>query len=291
MHKFTEEKEWQGNAEALARHALEWMRIKRIGDPSFEPNERLVRDYVARGILSKPERKGKEAIFGFEQLAQFLACRAVIDEGWPLSTISKEFFVSSLADIIGLIPGESSQEDALSLIENFKADALSDRALSAPKKPNIMASMSSNDEGDIPNFLSRRRESYETKANIKEVLRRLGSDLNNVIREDFTSYQLASWLVLLMDRDKAKDITRQEAEDIGRGITAALLNRGNLTKKDLQSYIKQMQDLSSLDEEMRAKEYDLSHARAEIQKLTIEIEMRKEELSILDEKLRRASEK
>ena len=77
MHKFTEEKSWQGTAEALARHALEWMRIKRIGDPSFEPNERLVRDYVARGILSKPERKGKEAIFGFEQLAQFLACRAV----------------------------------------------------------------------------------------------------------------------------------------------------------------------------------------------------------------------
>ena len=67
--------------------------------------------------------------------------------------------------------------------------------------------------------------------------------------------------------------------------------RGNLNKKDLQTYIKQMKDLSSLDEEMRAKEYDLSHARAEIQKLTIEIEMRKEELSILDEKLRRASEK
>ena len=84
MHKFTDEKDWQGAAEALARHALEWMRIKRIGDPSFEPNERLVRDYVARGILSKPERKGKEAIFGFEQLAQFLACRAVIEDGLSL---------------------------------------------------------------------------------------------------------------------------------------------------------------------------------------------------------------
>ena len=90
MHKFIEEQDWQGNAEALARLALEWMRIKRIGDPSFEPNERLVRDYVARGILSKPERKGKEAVFGFEQLAQFLACRAVIDDGWPLSKISED---------------------------------------------------------------------------------------------------------------------------------------------------------------------------------------------------------
>ena len=290
MHKFTEEKDWQGNAEALARHALEWMRIKRIGDPSFEPNERLVRDYVARGILSKPERKGKEAIFGFEQLAQFLACRAVIDDGWPLSKISEDFGVSSLADILSLIPGEAVQEDALSLVENFKADALLDRELSAPKRSKIMASMSSNDEGDTPSFLKRRRESYETKADIKEVLRRLGSDFGNVIREDFTAYQLASWLVLLMDRDKARDITRQEAEDIGRGITAALLNRGSLTKADRHNYTKQMKDLSSIDEEKRAMEYDLSHARAEMEKLTIEIEMRKEELSILDEKLQRVDE-
>ena len=134
MHKFAEEKDWQGNAEALARHALEWMRTKRIGDPSFEPNERLVRDYVARGILSKPERKGKEAIFGFEQLAQFLACRAVIDDGWPLSKISEDFRVSSMTEILNLIPGEASQDDALSLVENFKADALFDSAASTPKR-------------------------------------------------------------------------------------------------------------------------------------------------------------
>jgi hypothetical protein len=291
MHKFTEEKGWQGNAEALARHALEWMKIKRIGDPSFEPNERLVRDYVARGILSKPERKGKEAIFGFEQLAQFLACRAVIDDGWPLSKISEDFSVSSMTEILNLIPGEASQDDALSLVENFKADALFDSAASTPKRTKIMASMSSNEDGGIPSFSRRRRESFETKADIKEVLRRLGSDFGNVIREDFTAYQLASWLVLLMDRDKARDITRQEAEDIGRGITAALLNRGSLTKADRHNYVKQMKDLSSLDEEKKAREYDLSHARAEMEKLAIEIEMRKEKLLILDDKLEHAAKR
>lgn len=291
MHKFTEEKDWQGNAEALARHALDWMRIKRIGDPSFEPNERLVRDYVARGILSKPERKGKEAIFGFEQLAQFLACRAVIDDGWPLSKISEDFRVSSMTEILNLIPGEASQDDALSLVENFKADALFDSAASTLKRTKIMASMSSNEDGGIPSFSRRRRESFETKADIKEVLRRLGSDFGNVIREDFTAYQLASWLVLLMDRDKARDITRQEAEDIGRGITAALLNRGSLTKADRHNYVKQMKDLSSLDEEKKAREYDLSHARAEMEKLAIEIEMRKQKLLILDDKLEHAAER
>ena len=44
---------------------------KQIGEPSFVPNERLVRDYVAKGILSKPERKGKEALFSFEHCPVF----------------------------------------------------------------------------------------------------------------------------------------------------------------------------------------------------------------------------
>ena len=72
------------------------------------------------------------------------------------------------------------QNDALSLVENFKADALFDREPSAPKQPKIMASMSASDESDIPSFLkASARQSYETKADIKEVLRRFGSDFGN----------------------------------------------------------------------------------------------------------------
>ena len=93
-----------------------------------------------------------------------------------------------------------------------------------------------------------------------------------------------------MDRDKARDITRQEAEDIGRGITAALLNRSSLTKADRHNYTKQMKELSSLDEDKKTMEYDLSHARAEMEKQAIETEKRKEEPSKLNEKLRRLDE-
>ena len=55
------EENWTGNAEALAKLVKFWLRKKDIVDKSFEPNERLVRDYVAKNILSRPERLGKEA--------------------------------------------------------------------------------------------------------------------------------------------------------------------------------------------------------------------------------------
>ena len=74
MNKFMEEKSWGENTEVLAMQAKFWFRLNCISDPAFEPNKRLVRDYVALEIPSKPEQKDKKAIFGFEQPAQFIAC-------------------------------------------------------------------------------------------------------------------------------------------------------------------------------------------------------------------------
>jgi len=121
-------------------------------------------------------------------------------------------------------------------------------------------------------------------------LRRLGSDFGNVIREDFTAYQLASWLVLLIDRDKAQDITRRDAEDIGRGITAALLNRSSLTKADRMTYTKQMKELSSLDEKIRDRQYELERVENKHAQLEIEIKQRRNLLEELEERLRKMKE-
>ena len=55
MRKLEDEYNWEGVAEDLAKTAKIWLNRKRIGDPKFQPNERLIRDYVAkerkRGIL------------------------------------------------------------------------------------------------------------------------------------------------------------------------------------------------------------------------------------------------
>ena len=91
-----------------------------FGASDFTPNERLIRDYVSRGILARPDRKGKEAIFGFEQLVQFLACRKMLVDGWPLSKISKDFQHAEFEEILSLITDDLANNDALDLIESFK---------------------------------------------------------------------------------------------------------------------------------------------------------------------------
>ena len=268
------EENWTGNAEALAKLVKFWLRKKDIGDKSFEPNERLVRDYVAKNILSRPERSGKEAIYGFKQLIQFIACRAMIEDGWPLSKISEDFQISSINEIVNLIPGESIENDSLSLISVYKSENRRpslDRDLIQKSSLNMDASSSAPNQNYSASFIKRNRDNYETKTDISEILKRLGSDFGNVIKEDFTAYQLASWLILLMDKDKAKEITRKQAEDIGRAIAAALLNQNSLTKNDRDIYTQQIRELSYLEDEISNLNFKKQKIREDHEKLILEL--------------------
>jgi hypothetical protein len=43
-----------------------------------------------------------------------------------------------------------------------------------------------------------------------------------------TAFQLASWIVLLIDQDRLNDLTRDDIEEIGEAVKAALLDRTNI---------------------------------------------------------------
>ena len=225
-------KDWEGTAEALAETAGRLMQGEAgFGEADFAPNERLVRDYVARGIVGKPERRGKEAIFGFEQLVQFLACRAMLADGWPLSKIAEDFRHANLEDTLALIPGEQRSNEALNLIESFKEESVfkSERIMESRPPRSMSRSVSmdmASEESDArsPSFRQRQRRNYEYRSDIGDALRRMGSDFRNVVKYDFTALQLATWLTLFIDRDRADRITVDEAEAIGRAVTAGLLN-------------------------------------------------------------------
>ncbi len=64
---------WVGTAAELAVVAQEVIEIVKMKDPDVCPNERLIRHYVQKGVLSRPLRKGRESHFSFQQLANILS--------------------------------------------------------------------------------------------------------------------------------------------------------------------------------------------------------------------------
>ena len=306
LHKYDD---WEGTAEALAETAGRLMvGVAAFGEGEFTPNERLVRDYVARGIIAKPERRGKEAIFGFAQLVQFLACRAMLADGWPLSKIAQDFRHANFDETLALVPGEQRSNEALDLIQSFreapivKSENIMDSRLEIPVSPSVSFKLESSGDSRSPQFVERQKRSYGYRSDIGDALRRMGSDFSNAVKYDFTALQLATWLTLFIDRDRAAKITIDEAEAIGRAVTAGLLNQDSLTKDDVSGLaIDTVDELQRVKNERLALMEGLKKKRAETEVLNVKmkellqgreqleqvIQQMKKEAEMIDDELER----
>jgi DNA-binding transcriptional MerR regulator len=91
MNKYLEllRNDFQGNADALIVKAQEVAKTLNLDQEAAEGNERLLRHYVSMGVVDKPSREGREALYGFRHLVQFVAARRLLAEGFPLAKIAK----------------------------------------------------------------------------------------------------------------------------------------------------------------------------------------------------------
>ena len=64
-------------------------------------NVRLIRDYVVREFIPRPERMGREARFGLDHLVQLLAVRVLLrSQKWSLPAIKASFVTTSSEDLL-----------------------------------------------------------------------------------------------------------------------------------------------------------------------------------------------
>lgn len=82
-------KDFQGSADDLIVSAQEVAKILNLDQEATEGNERLVRHYVSVGVVDKPSREGRDALYGFRHLVQFVAARRLLTEGFSLAQIAK----------------------------------------------------------------------------------------------------------------------------------------------------------------------------------------------------------
>tara|TARA_X000000950_G_scaffold280850_1_gene376341 strand:- start:1931 stop:3466 length:1536 start_codon:yes stop_codon:yes gene_type:complete len=136
------EKTWEGSTEQFATLVKSYALDNNIITKDQEPNIRLLRDYVSRGIISKPRKEGKEVFFGYSQIIEFLACRVLINDGWPLKKIADDFQKSTLEEIKLLVPSENQENDSMKLIKSFGRKTKESQAYSLESsKPKSMRNL------------------------------------------------------------------------------------------------------------------------------------------------------
>ena len=214
---------WEGNAEELAETAGRFLAQRGLADDGLIPNVRLIRDYSQRGVLQRPTKEGKEARYRGRHLLEFIAARILASDGWPLAKIAEHIGASSDADLLSLIPGEEKSTSALSVARRLLREGGSATKLSrsAPAHLEKAAPQAFNPKSD---FRQRAARSTGLQAELRDVLRKLVLPEDQPAVQQVTLIAIATWCQLLIQSNRLPKLTVDEAEEIGRAVTASLLN-------------------------------------------------------------------
>ena len=139
-------KDFQGNADDLIVSAQEVAKILNLDQEATEGNERLVRHYVSVGVVDKPTREGRDALYGFRHLVQFVAARRLLTEGFSLAQIAKFTAAVPTDALTDYLEKSDRTNEAELLVAAFRSEPSSlnspppaSRRPPPPKPPQSMA--------------------------------------------------------------------------------------------------------------------------------------------------------
>ncbi|MCS6986354.1 MAG: MerR family transcriptional regulator [Sphingomonadaceae bacterium] len=198
---------------------LDRLRPARGRPPADEGiSERVIRDYVSRGVLSptlsNPET-GRGGLYGFRHLLELLAARVLLADGWPLDLIAEHFRNLDDEELLQLIPGQPTGNPALELARRLRQGD--------PDPPRSRGRFSiafSRDPEPLTDPLMARAR---LRAELPALLVALGGE-DDVRTRDVVCLEITPWLTVLVDRERHRQLSPAQAERIGRAVAAALVS-------------------------------------------------------------------
>lgn len=125
MNKYLERlrNDFQGSADALIAKSQEVAKTLNLDQEASEGNERLLRHYVSIGVVDKPIREGRDALYGFRHLVQFVAARRLLAEGFPLAKIAQYTAVVPTDALTAYLEKPERASEAELLVAAFRSEA------------------------------------------------------------------------------------------------------------------------------------------------------------------------
>jgi hypothetical protein len=225
MQSFDKLTMWEGTGDELAELANSLLRERGFAEDPVSPNVRLIRDYASRGILTRPERRGKEAIYQYRNLLEFIAARVLVADGWPLAKIAEHFVHISDDELRALVPGQERGNRALELARSFLRGGGTQHSQVQGKFSKSRLGERTKDE-TTSGMLFRKRAARVSslQMELRDAMDRLGLPADAPPVQQVTLIAIAPWCQLLIETERLKTLTADQADEVGRAIAASLLN-------------------------------------------------------------------
>jgi DNA-binding transcriptional MerR regulator len=187
MNKYLErlKNDFQGGADALIAKSQDVAKTLNLEQEASEGNERLLRHYVSMGVVDKPTREGRDALYGFRHLVQFVAARRLLAEGFPLAKIAKYTAVVPTDALTAYLdkPDRTSEAELLVAAFRNEAPSRSTPAQSSRKAPSTKPSSSvATGMGMVDVMHEMREMEQRVHHQLKDLQNRVHSMLDDALR-------------------------------------------------------------------------------------------------------------
>jgi hypothetical protein len=234
--------QWRGTAAELAdRLNAVLTGIPALADDAGSANERLVRHYVQVGVLTAPEREGREALFGLRQVVEFLAARYLIKDGWPLAKVAEMVRATDLDGLAAMIPTDRPRTRAEEVVAKYRRG----RPLEAPASARVPtdkrsqrvsaetfaltpesappASRASVQQAmRLESPLARAAGITRRRVSLEENLKALGNTTGRADRSRLVRIELTPWCHVHVDAATLGEMSEDTPEILGAALTQAL---------------------------------------------------------------------
>jgi DNA-binding transcriptional MerR regulator len=221
-------REWQGTAAQLAAKLNELLPVAGLEHDAGAANERLIRYYVTEGVLSEPAPQGRERLFGFVQIIEFIAARQLLKDGWPLAKVRE--LIRSVPDTeallqLGPVPREpTAAERALARIRHGFKPARTNPAgapmvrMSAP----LLAGPPPAHADPAYFALGRAADLTQRRAQMQADLKSLGNASGSPALQRMLRLELTPWCQVLIDATHLNNMEPTTPRALGDALASAL---------------------------------------------------------------------
>jgi len=224
--------DWSGSAEDLASKVNELL-PGLTGADHESINERLVRYYVQEGVLTPPDREGREAIFRIRQLIQLIVARLLLRDNWPLRKVAELIREAEVSTLLALAPGTKTRTRAEEAVAGFRRESRSTLLASdasplgiPPFRDRAAASTVRPSEDDKPALFQRALDVAtnisQRRSALADNLRALGNADGTPERRRTVRLTLTPWCQVELDADKVQSMDESTPEILGAALTQAL---------------------------------------------------------------------
>jgi DNA-binding transcriptional MerR regulator len=185
---------FSGSATDLADLAITCSRNLGLPGDASKISERLIRYYVAEGLLSRPIRIGRDAEYSYKHLLQFLASRTLMEEGYPMQKVADYIAGLDQQHLEPLALGQTKPNLAELLVASFKHPEKTSRTNKSvadflPRSPVDSIPMMSLSSAET-NKLDKSRKTMSSLESYQDGMRRTGvvntRELVNDLRLEIT---------------------------------------------------------------------------------------------------------